>query len=59
MKMQAGRVQDLADVARMLGQASNETVDEVRSLFRRHAPEDIEDLESLVTLGRMETGPER
>lgn len=59
MKIHAGRVQDLADVARMLGQASGAALDEVRSLFRRYAPEDIEDLESLITLGEMETGPER
>ncbi|MBI2965413.1 MAG: hypothetical protein HYY34_04320 [Chloroflexi bacterium] len=59
MKTQAGRVQDLADVARMLGQASSAALDEVRSLFRRYAPEDLEDLESLITLGQMETGPER
>jgi hypothetical protein len=43
----------------MLGQASRSALDEVRTLFRRHAPEEIEDLESLITLGQMETGLER
>lgn len=54
MKFQAGRVQDLADVTRMLGQASDEALEAVRSLFRDYAAEDSEDLESLIVLGRME-----
>ncbi len=55
MKLQAGRVQDLADVARMLGQASDDALAAVRQAFRRYAPDDIADLESLITLGKLET----
>jgi hypothetical protein len=59
MKFEAGRLQDLADIARMLGQATPEQFRDVRELFRRHRPADLEDLESLRLLGRMERmGPE-
>ncbi|MBM3942121.1 MAG: nucleotidyltransferase family protein [SAR202 cluster bacterium] len=57
MKFQAGRVQDLADVTRMLGQASQETLDSVRRLFVQYLPADLEDLESLIQLGQLEMGP--
>jgi len=57
MKVQAGRVQDLADVARMLGQASQESLSSVRALFARYAPADAEDLESLIALGQLEMQP--
>jgi hypothetical protein len=56
MKFQAGRVQDLADVTRMLGQASQETLSTVRQLFDQHLPAELEDLESLIVLGQMELG---
>ena len=54
MKFQAGRVQDLADVTRMLGQADAETLDTIRALFKIYAPEGLEDLESLIELGQLE-----
>lgn len=57
MKFQAGRVQDLADITRMLGQASDEALNAVRDLFAQYSPTDLEDLESLVLLGRMEMRP--
>ncbi|MCC7531906.1 MAG: hypothetical protein IT342_25615 [Candidatus Melainabacteria bacterium] len=56
MKLHAGRPQDLADIARMLGQASDELLDRVRSLFARYAPADCEDIESLISLGKLEIG---
>lgn len=56
MKFQAGRVQDLADITRMLGQADTRTLDEVRALFKQFAPADLADLESLITLGKLEIG---
>jgi len=55
MKFQAGRVQDIADVTRMLGQADATSLDEVRALFRQFAPDDLSDLESLIVLGKLET----
>jgi len=56
MKFQSGRLQDIADVARMLGQASNEALNATRGLFTKVLPGDIEDLESLIRLGQLELG---
>jgi hypothetical protein len=55
MKLRASRVQDLADLARMLGQANAATLTAVRKVVAAHAPDDVEDLESLVQLGKLET----
>ncbi len=54
MKFRAGRVQDLADITRMLGQASEPQLAETRSVFARHEPDGTDDLESMVQLGRLE-----
>jgi hypothetical protein len=54
MKVEAGRAQDLADAARMLGAASEDRRQETRDLFRRWFPDALDDLESLITLGRLE-----
>ena len=55
MKFQAGRAQDIADVARMLGQADDAALAAVRATFRRHVDDDdLDDLESLIALGRLE-----
>lgn len=54
MKLQAGRVQDLADITRMLGQANAAGLAAVRQLFVSFLPEDVADLESLITLGQLE-----
>lgn len=56
MKVESGRAQDLADAARMLGLASEELRRETRLVFQRHAPDALEDLESLITLGKLEVG---
>ena len=56
MKMEAVRVQDMADVARMLGLASEEELARVRAVVGRYAPEEAEDLESLIYLGQVEMG---
>jgi hypothetical protein len=56
MKVEAGRAQDLADAARMLGLAHETVREATRSLFRRWLPDALEDLESLITLGRLEMG---
>ena len=55
MKFQSGRVQDLADVSRMLGIASSEQLEAVRAVFAEHEPEGADDLESLIILGKLET----
>ena len=59
MKLEVSRVQDVADVARMLGLAADETLEQVRSVVARYAPEMSEDLESLIHLGRIEMADAR
>jgi hypothetical protein len=54
MKYRASRLQDIADVGRMLGQATDDQMAAIRSVFARWEPGGLEDLESLVTLGRLE-----
>jgi hypothetical protein len=54
MKLIAQRVQDWADVSRMLGWASDADLDAVRAVVTRYSPEDLEDLEALIYLGRQE-----
>lgn len=56
MKMASSRVQDTADVSRMLGLASDEELARVRKVAARYAPEEVEDLESLIYLGQVEMG---
>jgi hypothetical protein len=56
MKMGAVRVQDMADVSRMLGLASEEELARVRATVTRYAPDEAEDLESLIYLGQVEMG---
>ncbi|MDO8753282.1 MAG: hypothetical protein Q7J80_05250 [Anaerolineales bacterium] len=54
LKMEAQRAQDWTDVSRMLGWASDTDLDEVRAVFKQYMPEDLEDLESLIFIGRKE-----
>ena len=56
MKFNASRTIDLGDITRMLGLASEVELERVRNLFRHYAPDDLQDLESLVLLGKLETG---
>jgi hypothetical protein len=55
MKFRASRVQDLADISRMLGQATDDQLEATRNVFTQWAPKDMDDLESLIALGRLET----
>jgi hypothetical protein len=57
LKFRAGRAQDLADLTRMLGLAPTEELDAVRRVFAMWHPDDLEDLESLIALGQLETHP--
>jgi hypothetical protein len=54
MKFQSGRVNDIADVTRMVGQANEPNLEMTRQLFTQHEPDGLEDLESLIVLGRLE-----
>ena len=56
MKLMASRVQDLADITRMLGAADEPALRQVRSAVQNYAPDALEDLESMIALGRMELG---
>lgn len=56
MKVKAGRMQDSTDVGRMVSGASAQQLDAVRALVRRHAPDFLEDLESMLALGKLERG---
>lgn len=56
MKLKSGRVQDLADVSRMLAWTEPSLFDEVRSVIEAQLPDAREDLQSLLDLGRLERG---
>jgi len=56
MKMTASRTRDFGDLGTMLGLASEEELARVRAAVARYAPEDTEDLESLIYLGQVEMG---
>ncbi len=53
-KLVASRLQDVADLSRMLGLASDEELATVRTVVTRYAPTEMDDLESLIYLGRFE-----
>lgn len=58
MKFKASRLQDIADLSRMLGQANPSELAGVRVIFNQHsAADDLDDLESLITLGQLEMQP--
>lgn len=54
MKLRAGRSQDLADISRMLGGATTDQLQAVREVINQYLPTAKEDLESLITLGKLE-----
>ena len=56
LKLAASRMQDIADLARMLGQADEATLKQVRQIVSRYAPQEMEDVESLIQLGQLEVG---
>lgn len=54
MKTAASRGVDLGDLTRLLGLASDEQLLQVRQAFARYAPEDLDDLETMIFLGKKE-----
>lgn len=54
MELRSGRTQDLADISRMLGLAADAEIQRTREIVAKYQPDDIEDLESLINLGRLE-----
>ena len=57
MKLQSGRTLDLADITRMLGLAGDADLEATREAIRHLMPDAVEDLESMIVLGRMEMQP--
>lgn len=57
LKFRASRLQDVADLSRMLGQANEAQLAQVRATFTQYlTAEDLEDLENIIMLGQLETG---
>jgi len=54
MKLASSRLQDLSDIARLLGLASEADLERVRAVVSRYLPDARDDLESLVYLGKLE-----
>lgn len=54
MKLGASRSQDMADISRMVGWASDEDLQAVRAAVANYSPQDSEDLESMIFLGQQE-----
>ena len=54
MKLIAGRSQDIADISRMLGGAEDLQLQRVNKIINQYLPNAVEDLESLVVLGKLE-----
>lgn len=54
MKLSSGRVQDLADITRMLGAADELTLGRIRKEVRKRRMQDMDDLESMIRLGQLE-----
>lgn len=59
MKLASARTQDMADLSRMLGLASEPRLAQVRDAVHRYAPDAVQDLESLIYLGRLEIKDDR
>ena len=53
-KLASGRLQDLTDISRMLGAAQQDMLNDVRELVARYRPQEVEDLQSLISLGKLE-----
>ncbi len=54
MKLQASRVQDLADITRMPGAADEPALQQVHAVVTTYMPDALEDIESMMVLGRLE-----
>jgi hypothetical protein len=52
--MESNRGRDIGDLTTMLGWASDEALQQVRTVIARYSPQDSEDLESLIYIGQQE-----
>ena len=55
-KLISARLQDTGDLARALGAADDVLRQDVRDVVTRHRPGDLEDVEQLIELGKLEFG---
>ena len=58
MKLRSSRAQDIADISRMMGNAEEKSAKKTKQVVGRHFPDDLEDLESLIYLGKLEMSSE-
>jgi len=56
MKLAASRTQDLADISRMLRLADESALTKIKSVVKAYLSTSMEDLESLILLGKLEIG---
>ena len=54
MKLKSSRMQDIADITRMLGAADEANIAAVKKVISEYAPDDLSDVESMIQIGRME-----
>jgi hypothetical protein len=54
LKLSAGRIRDWGDLGTLLGWASDADLDAVRAVVKRYAPQDVEDLEAFIFIGKKE-----
>ena len=60
LKLEAGRLQDTADLGRMLGHQDDATIARVRRRVRQMGTaQDLADLDQIIELGRLEYNPGR
>jgi hypothetical protein len=55
LKLAANRGRDVGDMSTMLGWVTDdETLNQVRKVVKKYSPEDVDDLESLIYMGKLE-----
>jgi hypothetical protein len=54
LKLESSRGIDVGDLQRMLGAADEATLNRVREVVATYRPDDVDDLESLIALGKLE-----
>jgi hypothetical protein len=54
LKLKSGRLVDFGDLGKVLGIADEPTLNEGRLVIAKYSPNDLEDLESLIYLGKLE-----
>lgn len=50
MKLEASRLQDIADISRMVKYADEESRSKIREVVKRYRPEDLDDLEQIIQI---------